>query len=870
MSAEIVKIGAGNHELIDILETALVSERDLHPNVLNLKAANPSNRELLGGKAANLALLIQAGMPVPAGFCITTEAYDQYLKEGAVAHDLVQTISLLKRGLGGRVALRSSATCEDGSVLSMAGVFTSLYLQEDDDILEAMKKIYDHAQSPELKDYMRLQGIDPETVKMALVLQRLIEPISAGVVYTGVNGRDLLIQYVDGFGSKLVDGEDTGAGVILDISGQIKDAHKHKDSLLPQKALVNIADLSRKIEVLFDGKNQDIEFAYQDGDVFILQSRPLTTRMENIGFIETVEDTLEATKEKLRALVAQEKQALGTDQVIFSDSNYSELLPHPTEMDFGIFAYIFSGSDGVPGGIQLGRREMGYQINDKEIEYTHFIGGKPYFSIAMDALTFYAGFPATEREYLDTLVKEYLEVIQNNPSRGSYPEMYLYLQDPAIEDLERRYGSGAQRHLQTYKDFLKRMEGFSDRFQDDFRERELPEIERFIQGMGDVDLSKLSELELVEYITTVLEHLRTISCVDFVKTARLGFYYSQRLQNELIQMFGKEEYKLISAKLNQGLDGSRITEVNIAIEEAESDEEAYQIGKGLIGHFSTQEMLEIRHPLNKDDEQAFRRYIDSIRKSGDYAKGFKTQREERLKAEKELLGLYPKKRRKEIEKIMKSAQIYMALRETVKYHFTREYALIRDALVVLNDRLGFEKDDIFFVYPRELSRTADDPQSMFYIISERKRSFDNYPKLNLPKVIREEDIETLGSTDESDGEIAEFNGKFLAAGESFEGIIVNLDEIGNKEDIGRIIHELNIQGKRVVLVARQMNLSHDPYIALASGLIIENAGFVSHGAQRARELGRGALAGIKSKYLKTGTAVYFDPTSYTVRKISQQ
>lgn len=870
MSAEIVKIGAGNREPIDILKTALVPERALHPNVLNLKVANPSNRELLGGKAANLALLIQAGMPVPAGFCITTEAYDQYLKEGAVAHDLVQTVSLLKRELGGRVALRSSATCEDGSVLSMAGVFTSLYLQEDDDILEAIKKIYDHVQSPELKDYMRLQGIDPKTVKMALVLQRLIEPISAGVVYTGVNGRDLLIQYVDGFGSKLVDGEDIGAGVLLDISGQIKDAHKHKDSLLPRKALVDIVVLSRKIEALFGGKNQDIEFTYKDGDVFILQSRPLTTHMENIGFIETVEDTLEATKEKLRALVAQEKQVLGVDQVIFSDSNYSELLPHPTEMDFGIFAYIFSGSDGVPGGIQLGRREMGYQINDKGIEYTHFIGGKPYFSIAMDALTFYAGFPATEREYLDTLVKEYLEVIQSNPSHGSYPEMYLYLQDPTIEDLERRYGNNAQQHFQTYKDFLKRMEGFSDRFQDDFKERELPQLEQFIRDMSNVDLGKLSEQEIVRYITTVLEHLRTVSCVDFVKAARLGFYYSQRLQNELIQMFGKKEYESVFAKLSQGLDGSRITQVNIAITEAENDKEAYRIGKDLVGHVSTQEMLEIRHPLLKDDESAFIRYVDNIRKSGSYAQNFEIQKEERLKAEKDLLDLCPKDRRGEIEKVMRSAQIYMALRETVKYHFTREYALIRDALVVLNNRLGFEKDDIFFVCPRELYRTADDPQSMSYIISERKRSFNNYPKLNLPKVIREEDVETLGSIDEVDENITEFNGKFLAAGDSFTGIIVNLDEIGNKEDVEKMMHELKVQGKKIVLVAKQVNLSHDPYIALASGLIIENAGFVSHGAQRARELGRGALAGIKSKHLKTGTTVYFDPTLYTVRKIPQQ
>ena len=65
----------------------------------------------------------------------------------------------------------------------------------------------------------------------------------------------------------------------------------------------------------------------------------------------------------------------------------------------------------------------------------------------------------------------------------------------------------------------------------------------------------------------ILEHNRTASYVDFVKGARLGFYYSQRLQSLLRQKLGvdQEETQKLYSRLNQGLDGSAVTEANIAI-----------------------------------------------------------------------------------------------------------------------------------------------------------------------------------------------------------------------------------------------------------------------------------------------------------------
>ncbi len=72
----------------------------------------------------------------------------------------------------------------------------------------------------------------------------------------------------------------------------------------------------------------------------------------------------------------------------------------------------------------------------------------------------------------------------------------------------------------------------------------------------------------------------------------------------------------------------------------------------------------------------------------------------------------------------------------------------------------------------------------------------------------------------------------------------------------------------IILAAKQLTLIHDPLIAAAAGLSIENCGIVAHGAQRARELGIGAIGGIRSKKLKTGMRVSYDPKEKLIRNLN--
>ena len=826
----------------------------------------------IGGKGANLVELRQSGLPVPAGYCVTTDVHDYYNQYGKLPDGLVNEVAEVKKSLGGKVAIRSSANLEDGSELSMAGVFESRYVYDDMNIADAIERILAQSRSEEVAQFMRLHGRSVDEIKMGLVIQELIVPEAAGVVYTGVNRSSILIQYVDDFGATLVGGETQGSAIVVNKDGEITESSGFETRPMSQSAIHQIIQLSHAIESLFPGIPQDIEFAYRDGTVYIVQARTLTADLGKVDLKETPETVLEVTKRRLRQLIAEEKRELGTPTAIFSDANYSELLPKPTEMDIGIHMYVWGGSDGIPGAKQLGHSAMGYLVGDEASPIISYIGGRTYFSIARNAGVYHIGFPETKEEYFSTLVCEYLDAVQNDPKRGSYPQMGLYLQDPTLEDLQIRYGERAVEYFQVYQAFVARMRGFADGYLSEFYTTRLPETTRFVEQIQQVDLNGMTNEQLASHAIEILEHNRTKSYVDFVKGARLGFYYSQRLQSLLREKLGVEndEAQRMYSRLTQGLDGSAITDANIAIAEAESEEESMHIAQALIGHFSTGEMLEISHKPMRDDKDRLHAYVRGIRQTGQYSADFEKQKAARIAVKQTILASVSEEDRKELETVIQASQTYMAVRETAKYHLTKEYLPLRDTLELLGERVGLESGDIYYLYPRELPHFAADPQSMLHLIRSRKQAFKNYEKLDLPPVIRESDIETLGFSEADDFDFTEVTGNFLAEGPTVVGVIVNIDEFEDLEQINTVIQRYEEQGILVILAATQLNLSHDPIISQSAGLVIKNAGIVAHGAQRARELGKGAIGGINTKNLKTGTEILFDPESRSLKKVDKK
>jgi hypothetical protein len=830
---------------------------------------NASTLSQIGGKAMNLVELTKAGLPVPSGYCISTDVHEYYIHNGKFPNGLIDELLRIKENLGSKIAIRSSANCEDDTDLSMAGVFRSDYVYTDEEVPDILQHIYQQARSEEVDKFMALHGLSAQDVKMGLVIQELIEPEASGVIYTKVNGDKILVQYIDDFGARLVDGETQGSALLLDQNGTITKSAGFETRPLSAEIISQIINHSQTIGNVFPGLPQDIEFACKNGIVYILQARTLTADLGKVDLKEIPEDTLEATKRKLRRLVDDEKQHLGTHTAIFSDANYSELLPRPTEMDIGIHMYVWGGSDGIPGAKQLGHAAMGYLVSDQAKEIIKYIGGRTYFSIGRNAGVYHIGFPATTEEYYSSLVNEYLTTVEDDPERGAYPQMGLYLQDPTLEDLHSRFGDKAPEYFQVYQEFVSRMRGFADEYLFEFETERLPETIRFIEQIHTVDRQSMTNEELASHAIDILEHNRTQSYVDFVKGARLGFYYSQRLQNLLRQKLGidKAEAQKLYSRLNQGLDGSAVTEANLAIAVANSDEEAMVIAQRLVGHYSTGEMLEIRHQPMRDDPEKLQAYVKGIRQTGQYKANFEKQRQTRISAQKTILSQISEEDKAELEQVMHASQTYMAVRETAKYHLTKEYLYVRDALELLGEKTGLEDGDVYYLYPRELRQFASDPPSLLHVILSRKQSFQNYAELDMPSVIRESDIESLHLSQQDDASFTEAQGKFLAEGPQCTGVIVNVDEFESVQEVNGVMNAYQEKGIPIILAATQMNLSHDPLLGQATGLVIKNAGLVAHGAQRARELGKGAIGGINTKLLKTGMEVLFDPETRTIKKV---
>lgn len=842
------------------------------PFIYSFDQVNETVFSRIGGKAVNLVKLRKAGLPVPPGYCITTDAYDYYIENCKIPDGLVAEITEIKSTLGGKIAIRSSANCEDDTQLSMAGVFQSRYVYGDEEISEAIEQIFKQSRSKEVEEFMRLHGKSIQEVKMGLVVQELVEPETAGVIYTRVNGDGLLVQYVDGFGANLVDGKTRGSTILLGKNHTILQSTGYETRPLSPNVVNQLVNYSQTIENLFPGYPLDIEFAFRDGHIYILQTRPLTIDLGTVELSESPVDTLEATKRNLRQMIVQEKKELGTNQVIFSDWNSSELLPKPTEMDIGIHMYVWGGSDNIPGSTQLGRREVGYQIGNEAVGVTKYIGGKAYLSIGHYAGLYHMGIPETNKEYYSSLVNEYLDEIRRNPQKGTYPQMGLFLQDPTIEDLRIRFGDRAEEYFQIYLKFSDRLREHANNFISEFYNDQLAEVNGFVKDMQNVDLQRMTKEELLSHSFGILEHVRTRSYVDFVKSARLGFYYSQRVQDLLQQKLGvsQDEAKVIFTTLNKGLDTSAVTKANIAIAEALSDEEAFEIAREYVGHYSTEgEMLEIRHPRLRDSQSALRAYVRGIRHVRTYREKFENQKNERLHIQQALLAKIDPAERQELERAIQYSQTYMALRETTKFLFTKEYLLLRDTLEILGERLGLESGDIYYAYPRELTRLVTDTSSMLHIIRARRQAFKNYEQLEMPHVILESDIDKLGFLKEDNTVFTEAAGNFLAAGEVVEdGVVVNLDEFEKLEDAIQTMDKYREQNMPIILAARQLSLIHDPLIVQATGLSIENCGIVAHGAQRARELGIGAIGGVRSKVLRTGMRVTFDPKKKLIRNLN--
>src|SRR5262245_6400672 len=156
-------------------------------DVLSFSRITSADADLVGGKALSLAITAAAGLPVPPGFCVTTSAYRRHSgPESRLDQTLLDALLTAYRELGGgKVAVRSSATAEDGAVTSFAGQGeTILGVEGPEELTAAIEKCWHSLHTDRSKAYRERHGTDDAGLAMAVVVQRLVDAEVAGVLFT--------------------------------------------------------------------------------------------------------------------------------------------------------------------------------------------------------------------------------------------------------------------------------------------------------------------------------------------------------------------------------------------------------------------------------------------------------------------------------------------------------------------------------------------------------------------------------------------------------------------------------------------------------------------------------------------------------------
>jgi phosphoenolpyruvate synthase/pyruvate phosphate dikinase len=257
--------------------------------VLDLEAVDRTMVGLVGGKAASLGELTRVeGVHVPAGFCVTTEAFRAALAgassidEGtAIPDDVAAAITAALSALDdGAFAVRSSSTAEDAPTASFAGQHASyLNVVGQAAVLAHVRLCWASLYSEEAVAYRRRNGLDDGAARMAVVVQRMVHARAAGVLFTADPlGGDRTLAMVEatlGLGDALVSGR-VNADVYRVRDGEVVEEELGAEPALSGKEAVRLARLGRRIEAHF-GCPQDIEWCLAGDGFQVVQSRPITT-----------------------------------------------------------------------------------------------------------------------------------------------------------------------------------------------------------------------------------------------------------------------------------------------------------------------------------------------------------------------------------------------------------------------------------------------------------------------------------------------------------------------------------------------------------------------------------------------------------------
>ena len=292
---------------------------------------NDKNYDLMGGKASSFARLSEIDINIPDWFVISPLAFDESLskrqqemlkennqekflrslKHMTISDKVKKELNNILDKMGNiyYFAVRSSAIDEDGQENSFAGQFESYLYIKEEELEKYIVKVWQSAFSNRVMEYRKLNKINGLPTVPAVLIQKMINSEKSGVAFAidPVEGNlnNVIINAVYGLGTSLVGGDISADTYKIDktnneiietvvkkerqhafVNGKVENKNviekQQNISVLSKKQVLSIKNLVLKTSEHF-GCFQDIEWGIENGQIYLLQSRPITT-VNNIKF----------------------------------------------------------------------------------------------------------------------------------------------------------------------------------------------------------------------------------------------------------------------------------------------------------------------------------------------------------------------------------------------------------------------------------------------------------------------------------------------------------------------------------------------------------------------------------------------------------
>jgi phosphoenolpyruvate synthase/pyruvate phosphate dikinase len=310
----------------------------------NFRELSKSDVGLAGGKGASLGEMTEAGIPVPPGFVILASSFEKFIEETelsaeidtilhSVNHEEIHTVEAASekiqalilaadmpkdirreivasfKKLGAKyVAVRSSATAEDSSAAAWAGQLDSFLNTTEAKLLENVKRCWASLFTPRAIFYRFEKKLHAQKISVAVVVQKMVESEVSGIAFSvhpvTQDRNQLIIEASYGLGEAIVSGQVTPDCYVVEkaprriiertVQAKARGLYrlpkgenewkeitgaKAEAQALSDAQILKLSELILHIERHY-GFPCDIEWALEKGKFYIVQSRPITTLME--------------------------------------------------------------------------------------------------------------------------------------------------------------------------------------------------------------------------------------------------------------------------------------------------------------------------------------------------------------------------------------------------------------------------------------------------------------------------------------------------------------------------------------------------------------------------------------------------------------